>query len=449
MKNFSTFEFAKINVKSFIDQEKCIFIGQRSGKIVIKNLKDVYEIVSENPDFLTVRNKEKQVAFWLKISGIDKKFSEKTLKIPRYISITPDLISLLAWAEGEFGKSPLRNPQWSSSSHEEHKRIMELFCDIFNYNRNHLYGTVQINKEKFERLSVQELNKILKNHAQKINLPPENLRVIKGTTYQSEIDTINLYYNPILFELVRALTEFIVKTLPKFIREKRSLPTWLICEKKLTEPIAKIDFAKFCSTLGYKIIKDLNNKVQISRPRGKRKVVINRFIEINIESILWCSLMLAEGNKEGDGFISNDLSLVQKVLEDLSLFFDFKSLDPRYDIILGIVYAKEYAKKLSTDLTLDTITRERKSKSALLTKIRVPKCLNQKVIKAVIQDATQECPILNQCRFRKLRIDMAGKGRSKLRLHVWWTHTVSDCVKALINNVIFNLDGFIENFSAN
>ncbi|MCD6371294.1 MAG: hypothetical protein J7L39_01080, partial [Candidatus Aenigmarchaeota archaeon] len=348
--SFLNYEFAKIDISKFIEEEKCVLKGKRSGKVVSKKLKEVYagSLVDRKQGIIKLKNNEKSLAFWMKLNNnqILKKLDTKDVIFPIYLKLTPRLLSFLTWAEGEFGKSPERNPQWSSSDHQEHNMIMQYFENLFGYSRSRLIGTIQINAAKYDSLKKHNgFTKIILDHVRKLEgISPDQLIPIRGTIYQSEIDTINFYYNPTLFELLISLANVITHRLSLIAEGKEPWPNWLIgTQENLRKNLAKIDVKSFAKFIGYEVIQNLSGRISLKPTQS----LINNFsgvtlskevsielvspvIDVNLKILNWASLYMAEGQKNGTGFVNSDLKLVEMILDGICQIFNIDSLSPYY-----------------------------------------------------------------------------------------------------------------------
>jgi len=453
------FEFCKIDVWKFIEKEVSVLVGKRSKNVVCLPLKDIYHNSRLEGDYILLKNRLKDVAWWC-----PKDIDREEVLFPRYLKVTPMFIEFAAWAEGEFGESPQRNPQFSSSSYQEHNWIMEQFEKIFKYPRKRFKITIQYAQKVLDKLSTRDIEKEIQKHLN--NLQGISIDQIKITSSgirgkQSEkAPTINIYYNPDMFELILALAHSIVHIFPKIIRGKMQLPPWLIGSMQtLKTPIAYIDVCRLAQK-DYSYNLTVDGKVSIWKTRRHSVIINKREIPINFDILLWVAMMIAEGTKGKTEFMNADPDVINIVLNGLKQIYDTSTIDIHFDVLIGEKYHEMIHHFLNEPLERHLQTQT------------VPRCTNPRVISLILDILFDSIPLndellelkralwgiprgidhryfsipeLRRYRFYRLRVDRMGK-KSNLRVEINFKGTAADFTWKFILGVFFDLDEFVSKY---
>lgn len=448
-----------VDIWEFIQKETSVLFGKRSKKVLCLPLKGIYDGSQIKGKNILLRNNRKEVAWWC-----PKTIDRGQVLFPRILQVTPTFILFASWAEGEFGESPLRNPQFSSSLHKDHNWVMESFEKSFHYPRNRFRIAVQYAQKVIDTFSNSDIDREIRLHCAKLEgISIDQIEVTssgeKGK--QSEkAPTLNTYYNPDLFEIVLSLCHSVVHVFPKIIEGEQVKPSWFVGDVSvLKEPIALVNSVKVAKDQ-YHLSQTMDGKIAIWKVRTHKIAVSRVNIPVNFQFLLWIAIMIAEGTKSKPEFLNADPDMLKIVLKGLNEIFDINTIDVHYDVLIGEVFHTKIHDFLKEPLESHLSTQT------------VPRCTNQNVINLVQKmllgqslpnkqsiDLKREIfgipseldisffkiPELMKYRFYRLRVDRMGK-KSNLRVELNFKGTASDFVWKIADGVFYDLDDFIRRY---
>jgi len=450
-KSLDYFCFGTIDLWEFLKSENYRLVGERSGIVVEEKLWKVYnnsrlengdtkiKLVNNKTNFLLILPKD-----------IRKKLVPKDIQsiiVPRFIEITPLAITFSSWFIGDAGMSPARDPAFFGDRHAMLLRTMKTFEDIFHYPPSDFFLVVQYPLSRFNDMSEKDKADELQRHAVLLSnvVPIEKIVLVHSGKRgkQGKVPTVSAHYNPALYELAVSLAEVLTFKMTHYIKTSFQ-PTWLRSPiNSFRKPVVTLDLKRICENTGYKNAILSNGKLSVWMNR-RYPFVIEPYLPIDYENLLWVGAMQAEGTKEKQmEFIASGRELLEIVFNMLKKTFDMSTVDPHYDMLIGENLHNETHTELNVPLE-DKFHRpvdlETKGEE------KVTQCESQEVKNFFIKQATQSYPIVTEMRFYRLRVDRIGK-KSHFRLEINCSSRIAKLVWTLANEMFYNLYNFLNEFT--